>query len=169
MKCCCYNSNNTILLLFINMGPTNTEMTVEEYLSNDSLDYFEVTFKIVKKYYETLPINEFLDIVFKYQKTKLFLEEYKGLATACYLKSRRIAQEIFEGFFIDAPIHIKNMYNNRINNLDNMIQINRYIANTFREDPKLGIMYDLEYYTRKLDIITKEYRKTLNYTTNITA
>jgi hypothetical protein len=30
-------------------------------------------------------------------------------------------------------------------------------------------MYDLEYYTRKLDIITKEYRKTLNYTTNITA
>ena len=83
MNCCCYNSNNTILLLFINMGPTNTEMTIEEYLSNDSLDYLEVTFKIVKKYYETLPINEFLDIVFKYQKTKLFLEEHKGLATAC--------------------------------------------------------------------------------------
>jgi hypothetical protein len=146
------------------MVPTNADITVEEYLSNDSLNILEVTFKIVKKYYETLPINEFLDIIFKYRKTQLFLEQNKGLATACYLKSRRIAQEIFDGFFIDAPIHIKSMYENRLNNLDNMIQINRYIGSTFREDPKLGIMNDLEYYTRKLNIMTKEYRKTLNYT-----
>jgi hypothetical protein len=135
---------------------------VEDYLSNDSLDYFGFTYRIIRTYYEKLPINEFLDIVFKYNKTKLFLKQYICFAHACYIDARRVSQEIFDGFFIDAPIHIKNMYNSRINNFNNMIEINRYIGDTFRKDPRLGILNDLEYYSRKLDIMTKEYRKTLN-------
>ena len=135
---------------------------VEEYLSNDSLNYIEVTFKIFKIYYKTLPINEFLDIVFKYNKSRLFLKEHKGLATACYLKSIRVINEIFEELLIDAPINIKNIYKNRFNNLDNIIEVDKYIVTNFRQDPRFSIMQNLENYRRNLDIITAEYRKACN-------